>query len=407
MTRGLSIHIGLNCVDVNAYQGWGCGPDNGQLAGCENDARSMQAIATSQGYTTTTLLTSQATSAAVISEIVNAANTLESGDILLLTYSGHGGEVPDPTGTEPSGKNQTWVLYDRMVIDDELYALWGRFQGGVRIFVLSDSCHSGTVTRDVEYVQALAGNEHLIRAYSSSVKLAAPGTRSIGPGIGAPTFRRMPQPAAQKHYKHNKVMYDTISTYTPKDIDVKATVVLISGCQDNQLSADGDGNGLFTEKLLAVWNNGTFSSGYSQFASEIVRLMPPTQTPNYYVVGAPDPTFEAQRPFSIAGQGGQTGGFGGGGSDDWSGATDNGWGDQSGTGDSSGSDWSGIDTTSGSDWGQGDGYDSGTDWSTGADSDAWSSAGGTDSEWGSDDDADKARSSAIANPRSRPLSDVR
>jgi hypothetical protein len=35
------------------------------------------------------------------------------------------------------------------------------------------------------------------------------------------------------------------------------------------------------------------------FRDEIVGLMPGTQTPNYFVVGKPNPKFEAQRPFTV------------------------------------------------------------------------------------------------------------
>jgi hypothetical protein len=38
-------------------------------------------------------------------------------------------------------------LFDRQVIDDEIYRLLGRFAAGVRVVAVSDSCHSGTVTR--------------------------------------------------------------------------------------------------------------------------------------------------------------------------------------------------------------------------------------------------------------------
>src|SRR5262249_10260183 len=145
MATGVSLHIGLNHVDPNGYNGW-----NGQLAGCENDAHAMQNVASSMGYTSTVLLNEQATASAAISAIGNASQQLVSGDIFLLTYSGHGGLVEDPTGGEPgdNGQDSTWVCYDRMVADDELYALWFGFQAGVRIFMLSDSCHSGTVARD-------------------------------------------------------------------------------------------------------------------------------------------------------------------------------------------------------------------------------------------------------------------
>jgi hypothetical protein len=42
-------------------------------------------------------------------------------------------------------------LYDGELIDDEVYAALNQFAGGVRIFVLSDSCHSGTVLRAANF----------------------------------------------------------------------------------------------------------------------------------------------------------------------------------------------------------------------------------------------------------------
>jgi hypothetical protein len=72
--------------------------------------------------------------------------------IFFLTYSGHGGQVPN-TGNdfEPDGFDETWCLYDGELIDDELYTALGSFAAGVRIFVLSDSCHSGTVLREARF----------------------------------------------------------------------------------------------------------------------------------------------------------------------------------------------------------------------------------------------------------------
>jgi len=47
MSKGVSIHIGLNRVDPAQYGGW-----SGVLAGCENDALAMQQIAKDCGYET-------------------------------------------------------------------------------------------------------------------------------------------------------------------------------------------------------------------------------------------------------------------------------------------------------------------------------------------------------------------
>ena len=108
----------------------------------------MHDLAFSIGYETHKLLTAQATRSAVTHAISQAASKLKSGDIFFLTYSGHGGQVPDTNGDEPdSKKDETWVLYDGELVDDELHELYTTFDAGVRVVVLSDSCHSGSVTR--------------------------------------------------------------------------------------------------------------------------------------------------------------------------------------------------------------------------------------------------------------------
>src|SRR5215216_6674 len=145
-SKGISINIGLNRVDPVHYDGW-----SGQLAACEFDARDLYAIAQQMGFTSTLLLTANATAQAVLDALSDAANKLNGGDILLLTYSGHGSQVPDTNSDEIDDLDETWVLYDRQLVDDELVAMFSQFKAGVRIFVLSDSCHSGTVARMMEY----------------------------------------------------------------------------------------------------------------------------------------------------------------------------------------------------------------------------------------------------------------
>jgi hypothetical protein len=278
--KALSIHIGLNEVDPDAYDGW-----NGALAGCINDAKAMKAIAEKQGYQASMLIDKQATSANVIKAIANAAKSLKSGDYLLLTYSGHGGHVPDVNSDEDDSQDETWVLWDRMLIDDELYQLWSQFKKGVRIFMLSDSCHSGTVAR------VLLANK-LKRAQAAATRSAAPDPD--------PKFRAIPDSVARAAYAASPEIYDT-AQYVAGPSEramVGASVILISGCQDNQLSADGAGNGLFTEKLLQIWNKGAFRKSHRALHQEIVKLMPNDQTPNYFTTGVADKPFEDQRPFS-------------------------------------------------------------------------------------------------------------
>jgi len=269
MAQGISVHIGLNRVDPAQYEGW-----DGQLAACEADAKDMEALAKARGFKTRSLLlTKAATSGAVTAAISSAAKTLKSGDLFFLTYSGHGGQVKDTNGDEEEDRmDETWVCYDRQLVDDELYELWGKFKSGVRILVLSDSCHSGTVLREIP-------------AFVS----------------GGPRIRAMPTAVVKKVQKAHAALYKRIQDEHPaaERAVVKASVLLISGCMDNQTSQDGARNGLFTGTLRKVYGNGTFKGNYRKLRDMIVAKMPPDQTPNYYFVGAANPKYEGQGPFVI------------------------------------------------------------------------------------------------------------
>lgn len=265
--RGYSLHIGLNRVDPAQYEGW-----DGQLTACEADARDMAKLATARGFKVTArLLTKAATAQAVIQHLGELATQLKKGDILFLTYSGHGGQVKDLNGDEEKDRmDETWVLYDRQLVDDELYQLYTRFKAGVRIVVLSDSCHSGTVLRDVP-----------------------PFLR------GGARIRAMPTVVGQRVEKAHRALYAGIQKKLKGAERNKpaASVLLVSGCMDNQYSQDGDKNGLFTGTLKQVLRGKP--ANYRQLRDQVVARMPSTQTPNYYFVGAANPAFEAQAPFTI------------------------------------------------------------------------------------------------------------
>jgi hypothetical protein len=289
--KALSLNIGLNSVSPAAYAGW-----DGPLAACEYDARDMAALAQVKGMQPTVLMTKKATRAAVLGAMRSAAKGLRSGDFFFLTYSGHGGQVPDVTGEEDDKKDETWCLFDGQLIDDELYFELSRFVAGVRILVLSDSCHSGTVTR-----------------------------AAVMPPATIPTQRPklMPPAVAMRTYREHQDFYDKLQQDVAKaagkrPVDPDAAiaqvavsgrlsaivkkfdpaVILISGCQDNQTSMDGEHNGAFTEQLLRVWNQGTFQGNYANLHARIRANMPATQSPNLFTLGAAGP-FLAQQPFTI------------------------------------------------------------------------------------------------------------
>lgn len=279
MAKGISLHVGLNRVDPDHYAGW-----DGNLSACEADARSIEGIATDVGYETRILLTEAATRQSVQDAIRDAAAKLVPADILLVSYAGHGGQVPDASGDEPDFSDETWCLYDGELIDDELLELWKGFVAGVRILVLSDSCHSGTV----------------IRAARGELDVESVSRELSSFGIEEPVFRFMPPDVARETYLSNKDFYDGLAKTVPtEEGEPAATVRLISGCQDDQTAADGMLNGLFTGTLLKVWNGGAFEGDYEHFHTEIVRRMPKSQKPNHFVIGPGSPEFDRQRPLSI------------------------------------------------------------------------------------------------------------
>ena len=122
-------------------------------------------------------------------------------------------------------------------------------------------------------------------------------------GDEAASFRYLPEDVLRKAYQRHKAIYDKISDDLGEaardDEGIKASVLLLSGCQDNQLSADLSKNGLFTARLLETWNEGHFKGNYRSFHSQIVSRMPATQTPNFYPIGLPDLRFWLQKPFTI------------------------------------------------------------------------------------------------------------
>lgn len=289
--KAISLHLGLNAVEASAYGGW-----TGPLAACEFDANDMASIARSKGMKATVLLTKKATRSNTLSALRSAAKSLRAGDLCFLTYSGHGGQIPDVTADEADKRDETWCLYDGQLIDDELYYELSRFAAGVRILVLSDSCHSGTVVR------------------------AGP------PPPGALPDQRpklMPEAVAMRTYREHKDFYDKLQRDVAQaagkpvvDPDTalanvaasgrlsaivkqfKPAVILISGCQDNQTSMDGDFNGAFTEQLLKVWNDGAFGGSYASFHARIKSRLPASQSPNLFTLGTAG-VFLAQQPFAV------------------------------------------------------------------------------------------------------------
>ncbi|MFM9089858.1 MAG: caspase domain-containing protein [Cyanobium sp.] len=134
------------CIGINDYPG-----TESDLRGCVNDANDWAATLTARGFAVKTLLDGQATKAAMVAAFSDLIRGAKAGDSLAITYSGHGTLAPDTNGDEADGYDEALCPHDihqgQVLLDDEIHELFNQRAAGVRLILISDSCHSGTVTR--------------------------------------------------------------------------------------------------------------------------------------------------------------------------------------------------------------------------------------------------------------------
>jgi len=221
MSKGIALHIGINKVD-NEYYGVEIPP----LLACENDAIEWEKISQSKGFNSQVLLSSSATADNIIKQIKNSAKQLKSGDVFFLTYSGHGSQIPDLNHDEEDSLDECWIAYDKPILDDELEILWTKFNEGVKIVLISDSCHSGTMVKSLK-----------------RRKILHPRNLSF-------TVRNQ---IWSDHKKYNKLIKKLDKLADKKgNLELKANIICLSACQDYQLAFEGENHGLFTECLLKI-----------------------------------------------------------------------------------------------------------------------------------------------------------
>jgi hypothetical protein len=90
-----------------------------------------------------------------MANFTNAMNSIGAqigqDDTLVIFYSGHGGQNPradGPNNTDPDGLDESLVLYDEWLFDDDLAAMLDNMNAG-RVLLVFDSCFSGGFAKDV------------------------------------------------------------------------------------------------------------------------------------------------------------------------------------------------------------------------------------------------------------------
>ncbi len=131
------------------------------LNGCVNDVDAMEQLLRAAPYAfddVRVLRDAEATRQGILDALDALVAATGTDDVVFIQYGGHGSQKWDDTGTESTGWNSTIVpvdsgrdpLENRDITDDEIHerlvALGTRTPYTT---LLVDSCHSGTITRDV------------------------------------------------------------------------------------------------------------------------------------------------------------------------------------------------------------------------------------------------------------------
>lgn len=187
MTKKAALLMGLN------YRG-----SSAELNGCINDAENIKKVLLehySYEEDNITFMTDDTKTKPTQSNIVKALYAIvdkansQHLDEIWISYSGHGSYIRDKSGDEDDGKDEVLVPLDYnrngYVVDDLIHDIISRLNPKTRCIMVVDACHSSTMV-DLPY------------RYVSGVKSVVENKRN----------------------------------------DIKGNVIMISGCKDNQTSAD-------------------------------------------------------------------------------------------------------------------------------------------------------------------------
>ena len=165
-----------------------------ELFGCINDVTSIKERITPAGFSDISVITDltpkKPTRAIILEEFKRLLSTSQSDDLLFFCYSGHGSYTFDRNSDETDGRDEMILSCDLQgILDDELKALiQTHLKPGATLFAMFDCCFSGSVL-DLKY------------QYLDSLN------------------------------------YDNY-TENDKQLETQGNVFMISGCTDNQTSAD-------------------------------------------------------------------------------------------------------------------------------------------------------------------------
>lgn len=170
-------------IGIDAYKNFP------SLDGAANDANIVANALTTIGVKPTVLLNGDATRNNIKKAWEDIAAQAKKGDTVYFTYAGHGAQQPERIkNTEEDGQDEFYVLANfatsgsdsaERLMDDDLRD-WFAKRPDVNIVLVSDSCHSGTMTRSYKKNHLKYRNLGRLNIQNDALPSATDNTASNG-----------------------------------------------------------------------------------------------------------------------------------------------------------------------------------------------------------------------------------
>jgi hypothetical protein len=230
------------CVGINSYP-------NNPLRGCVHDAIAIAGmIIDARGCELPDVrlcLDGKATAQGMKDRLQWLVSSLRPGDVGIFSNSSHGTQYPSQTGDETDGMDEIICPVDftfdddrTWLIDDDIHDILSKKESGTRIMMISDSCHSDDLLRDIAQTPRY---------------------------IPVPEGTDMRMPVDFHRWSFSRSLGDIPG------------VVLLSGCKSDQTSADayigGEYQGAFTWALLTVLASCNYRYSLRVVMEEVCALL--------------------------------------------------------------------------------------------------------------------------------------